>query len=90
MSANLVSLAFTVALPCLYPAERPLLAGPSTGQHSKTRTSAVDSQLLTHLLTCSHAAIVGRTPIQCLDRYEKLLDMAVSKEDKYDPADDPR
>mmetsp|Transcript_7123 Transcript_7123/g.12265 ORF Transcript_7123/g.12265 Transcript_7123/m.12265 type:complete len:828 (-) Transcript_7123:440-2923(-) len=36
------------------------------------------------------APIVGRTPIQCLDRYEKLLDMAVSKEDKYDAADDPR
>uniref|UniRef100_A0A7S0WNZ6 Uncharacterized protein n=1 Tax=Chlamydomonas leiostraca TaxID=1034604 RepID=A0A7S0WNZ6_9CHLO len=36
------------------------------------------------------APIVGRTPAQCLDRYEKLLDMAVSKEDKYDPADDPR
>mmetsp|Transcript_14021 Transcript_14021/g.37873 ORF Transcript_14021/g.37873 Transcript_14021/m.37873 type:complete len:825 (-) Transcript_14021:211-2685(-) len=36
------------------------------------------------------APIVGRTPAQCLDRYERLLDMAVSKEDKYDPADDPR
>ncbi|KAL6764025.1 pre-mRNA splicing factor component-domain-containing protein [Haematococcus lacustris] len=36
------------------------------------------------------APIVGRTPAQSLDRYEKLLDMAVSKEDKYDPADDPR
>ncbi len=36
------------------------------------------------------APIVGRTPAQCLDRYERLLDMAVSKEDKYDPGDDPR
>ena len=36
------------------------------------------------------APIVGRTPAQCLDRYERLLDMAVSKEDRYDPSDDPR
>ncbi len=36
------------------------------------------------------APIVGRTPAQCLERYERLLDMATSKEDKYDPADDPR
>lgn len=36
------------------------------------------------------APIVGRTPAQCLDRYEKLLDMAVSKDDKYDAMDDPR
>ena len=35
------------------------------------------------------APIVGRTPAQCLERYEKLLDMAVSK-DEYNPADDPR
>jgi hypothetical protein len=27
---------------------------------------------------------------QCLDRYERLLDMAVSKEDRYEPGDDPR
>lgn len=31
------------------------------------------------------APIVGRTPAQCLDRYEKLLDMAVSKDEHYDP-----
>jgi len=36
------------------------------------------------------APIVGRTPIQCLDRYEKLLDMAVSKDERYDRKDDPR
>lgn len=36
------------------------------------------------------APIVGRTPAQCLERYEKLLDMAVSKDERYDPADDPR
>ena len=36
------------------------------------------------------APIVGRTPAQCLDRYEKLLDMALNKDEKYDPADDPR
>eukprot|EP00887_Chlorella_sp_A99_P003055 scaffold9.g3055.t1 len=36
------------------------------------------------------APIVGRTPTQCLDRYEKLLDMAAGKEAGYDPRDDPR
>ncbi|KFM23176.1 Cell division cycle 5-like protein [Auxenochlorella protothecoides] len=35
------------------------------------------------------APIVGRTPVQCLERYEKLLDMAAGKE-TYDPTDDPR
>ncbi|KAF6264690.1 pre-mRNA splicing factor component-domain-containing protein [Scenedesmus sp. NREL 46B-D3] len=36
------------------------------------------------------APIVGRTPAQCLDRYERLLDMALGKDGSYDPADDPR
>ncbi|KAL3148491.1 hypothetical protein ABBQ38_013933 [Trebouxia sp. C0009 RCD-2024] len=36
------------------------------------------------------APIVGRTPAQCLERYEKLLDAAAAKDDNYDPADDPR
>ncbi|KAI3429454.1 hypothetical protein D9Q98_005547 [Chlorella vulgaris] len=35
------------------------------------------------------APIVGRTAAQCLDRYEKLLDMAAGKE-KYEGMDDPR
>lgn len=36
------------------------------------------------------APIVGRTPSQCLERYEKLLDAACVKDDNYDPNDDPR
>ncbi|KAK2970399.1 hypothetical protein RJ640_016253 [Escallonia rubra] len=36
------------------------------------------------------APIVGRTPSQCLERYEKLLDAACSKEENYEPGDDPR
>ncbi|OIV91995.1 hypothetical protein TanjilG_07734 [Lupinus angustifolius] len=36
------------------------------------------------------APIVGRTPSQCLERYEKLLDAACVKDDNYEPADDPR
>lgn len=36
------------------------------------------------------APVVGRTPAQCLERYEKLLDAASAKDDQYDPADDPR
>jgi len=36
------------------------------------------------------APIVGRTSAQCLERYEKLLDLALSKDQSYDPDDDPR
>ncbi|KAL5982968.1 Cell cycle serine/threonine-protein kinase cdc5/MSD2 [Asimina triloba] len=36
------------------------------------------------------APIVGRTPSQCLERYEKLLDAACAKDDNYEPSDDPR
>lgn len=36
------------------------------------------------------APIVGRTPAQCLERYEKLLDAACAKDENYEPADDPR
>jgi len=36
------------------------------------------------------APVVGRTPSQCLQRYEKLLDAACSRDEEYDPADDPR
>jgi len=35
------------------------------------------------------APIIGRTPAQCLDRYEKLLAQAVHGDD-YDPKSDPR
>ena len=36
------------------------------------------------------APIVGRTPAQCLERYEKLLDAASAKAGQYDHSDDPR
>ncbi|KAL4574704.1 hypothetical protein LXL04_021540 [Taraxacum kok-saghyz] len=36
------------------------------------------------------APIVGRTPSQCLERYEKLLDAACQKDENYEPGDDPR
>ncbi|XVE62739.1 hypothetical protein DITRI_Ditri06bG0143200 [Diplodiscus trichospermus] len=36
------------------------------------------------------APIVGRTPSQCLERYEKLLDAACARDDNYEPGDDPR
>jgi pre-mRNA-splicing factor CDC5/CEF1 len=36
------------------------------------------------------APVVGRTPSQCLERYEKLLDAACARDDDYDAADDPR
>uniref|UniRef100_A0A5B6YIA7 Putative cell division cycle 5-like protein n=1 Tax=Davidia involucrata TaxID=16924 RepID=A0A5B6YIA7_DAVIN len=36
------------------------------------------------------APIVGRTPSQCLERYEKLLDAACAKDENYETGDDPR
>ncbi|CEF97830.1 Domain of unknown function DUF3351 [Ostreococcus tauri] len=36
------------------------------------------------------APVVGRTPSQCLERYEKLLDAACAKDEDYDAGDDPR
>ena len=36
------------------------------------------------------APIVGRTPAQCLERYEKLLDAACAREEGFEGADDPR
>ena len=36
------------------------------------------------------APIVGRTPSQCLERYEKLLDAACVKDENYEPGEDPR
>ncbi|KAF5457860.1 hypothetical protein F2P56_021937 [Juglans regia] len=36
------------------------------------------------------APIVGRTPSQCLERYEKLLDAACAKDDNYEASEDPR
>lgn len=36
------------------------------------------------------APIVGRTPSQCLERYEKLLDAACVKDENYEANDDPR
>ncbi|KAK1283259.1 Cell division cycle 5-like protein [Acorus calamus] len=35
------------------------------------------------------APIVGRTPSQCLERYEKLLDAACVKDENYELRDDP-
>ncbi|MCO5568894.1 hypothetical protein L7F22_022596 [Adiantum nelumboides] len=36
------------------------------------------------------APIDGRTPAQCLERYEKLLDAACARDENYEPLDDPR
>ncbi|KAG1672528.1 hypothetical protein FOA52_002837 [Chlamydomonas sp. UWO 241] len=62
----------------------------------KTEWTREEDEKLLHLaklMPCQWrtiAPIVGRTSAQCLDRYERLLDMAVSKDDRYDPSDDPR
>ncbi|KAK9928663.1 hypothetical protein M0R45_025787 [Rubus argutus] len=36
------------------------------------------------------APIIGRTPSQCLQMYEKLLDAACVNDENYEPGDDPR
>ncbi|PNW85668.1 hypothetical protein CHLRE_03g197350v5 [Chlamydomonas reinhardtii] len=62
----------------------------------KTEWTREEDEKLLHLaklMPCQWrtiAPIVGRTPAQCLDRYERLLDQAVAKDVNYDPRDDPR
>eukprot|EP00884_Botryococcus_braunii_P005744 jgi/Botrbrau1/15170/Bobra.0149s0035.1 len=62
----------------------------------KTEWTREEDEKLLHLAKLmptqwrSIAPIVGRTPAQCIERYEKLLDAAAAKDDAYDPADDPR
>jgi len=62
----------------------------------KTEWSREEEEKLLHLAKImpnqwkTIAPIVGRTAAQCLEHYEKLLDVAQNKEESYDPADDPR
>src|SRR3954447_7743197 len=63
----------------------------------KTEWSKEEDEKLLHLAKLmptqwrTIAPIVGRTPSQCLEHYEKLLDAAQQKEDQYDASpDDPR
>ena len=62
----------------------------------KTEWTRAEDEKLLHLAKLmptqwrTIAPIVGRTPAQCLERYEKLLDAAARKEEGYDAADDPR
>ncbi|KAB1225629.1 Cell division cycle 5-like protein [Morella rubra] len=63
--------------------------------HKTEWTSEEDEKLL-HLAKLmptqwrTIAPIVGRTPSQCLERYEKLLDVACAKDENYELGDDPR
>eukprot|EP00756_Hemistasia_phaeocysticola_P049662 Hpha_TRINITY_DN2419_c0_g1::TRINITY_DN2419_c0_g1_i1::g.24607::m.24607/K12860/CDC5L, CDC5, CEF1; pre-mRNA-splicing factor CDC5/CEF1 len=62
----------------------------------KTEWTREEEEKLLHLakiMPCQWltiAPIVGRTPHQCLEHYEKLLDQAQEHGEGYDPADDPR
>eukprot|EP01065_Artemidia_motanka_P029514 TRINITY_DN35611_c0_g1_i1.p1 TRINITY_DN35611_c0_g1~~TRINITY_DN35611_c0_g1_i1.p1 ORF type:complete len:809 (+),score=298.19 TRINITY_DN35611_c0_g1_i1:59-2485(+) len=62
----------------------------------KTEWTREEEEKLLHLakiMPCQWltiAPIVGRTPHQCLEHYEKLLDQAQERGEDYDPADDPR
>ena len=67
--------------------------GPSI---KKTEWTREEEEKLLHLAKLmptqwrTIAPIVGRTPAQCLERYEKLLDQATERDDAYDAKDDPR
>lgn len=62
----------------------------------KTEWSREEEEKLLHLAKLmptqwrTIAPIVGRTPAQCLEHYEKLLDAAQQKDAEFDSADDPR
>ncbi|KAJ9465682.1 Cell division cycle 5-like protein [Diplonema papillatum] len=62
----------------------------------KTEWTKEEEEKLLHLakrLPCQWrtiAPIVGRTPYQCLEHYEKLLDQAQEKDEGYDPENDPK
>ncbi|RHN53609.1 putative transcription factor MYB-HB-like family [Medicago truncatula] len=60
----------------------------------KTEWTREEDEKLLHLAkvmpTQRRTISVGRTPSQCLERYEKLLDAACVKDGNYEPGDDPR
>ena len=62
----------------------------------KTEWSRDEEERLLHLAKImptqwrTIAPLVGRTAAQCLEHYEKLLDAAQGKDEKYDAQDDPR
>ena len=62
----------------------------------KTEWTKEEEEKLLHLakrLPCQWrtiAPIVGRTPYQCLEHYDKLLDQVQVNEGDYDPTNDPR
>uniref|UniRef100_F6H620 Uncharacterized protein n=1 Tax=Vitis vinifera TaxID=29760 RepID=F6H620_VITVI len=64
--------------------------------HGSTEWTREEDEKLLHLAKLmptqwrTIAPIVGRTPSQCLERYEKLLDAACVKDENYEPGDDPR
>lgn len=62
----------------------------------KTEWSREEEEKLLHLAKLmptqwrTIAPIVGRTPSQCLEHYEKLLDAAQQKDESFDATEDPR
>ncbi|KAK1401729.1 Cell division cycle 5 [Heracleum sosnowskyi] len=62
----------------------------------KTEWTRQEDERLLHLAKLmpsqwrSIAGIVGRTSMQCLERYERLLDAACARDGNYDAGDDPR
>ncbi|KAL5547358.1 hypothetical protein UlMin_007045 [Ulmus minor] len=63
---------------------------------NKTEWTREEDEKLLHLAKVlpsqwtTIAPLVGRTPSLCLERYDKLLDAASIKDDKYEPGYDPR
>ncbi|GJV01113.1 cell division cycle 5-like protein [Tanacetum coccineum] len=72
------------------------LLGNDAWQTGSTEWTREEDEKLLHLAKLmptqwrTIAPIVGRTPSQCLERYEKLLDAACAKDENYEPGDDPR
>ncbi|PWA93171.1 cell division cycle 5 [Artemisia annua] len=62
----------------------------------KTEWTRQEDERLLHLAKLAPsqwstiAPIVGRTPFQCLERYERLHDAACAKDGTYEAGDDPR
>lgn len=62
----------------------------------KTEWSREEEEKLLHLAKImpnqwkTIAPIIGRTASQCIEHYEKLLDLAQNKGEEYDPTEDPR
>ncbi|KAL8155504.1 hypothetical protein AgCh_000772 [Apium graveolens] len=70
--------------------------GKNHGLIKKTEWTREEDDKLLHLAKLmptqwrTIAPIVGRTTLQCLERYERLLDVACARDGSYEAGDDPQ